>query len=160
MPHKSKHKYVVYILIVPPVISYFSKTETGSSTGKKVCFQKSRFTKCKLSQPQQPPLVRWHICRLYLVKNVYTNTPLMHDFNHGSVTVFCEIQFFSFFFLFLMIWIFEIVCVPWQKVSTYLSVLVSCRFLFACYGSLWSLTRASDTHKIFRSTKHMEKHMI
>lgn len=64
-------------------LSYFSKTGTGSSTGRKACFQENKATAvCMLwSLLQLRTLVRWNIGHLYLLKNVYTIIPLMHDIN-------------------------------------------------------------------------------
>lgn len=70
----------------PFVLSYFSKTGTGNSTGKQGAFQKLDLQYVRFyiytvlgSLLLLPTLVGWHIGHLYLLKNVYTNIPLMHE---------------------------------------------------------------------------------
>lgn len=84
------------------------KQEQEAQLAEKGAFQKTRLTVCKLyvysvlgSFLQLPTLVRWHIGHLYLLKNVYTNIPLMHDFNDGGYFVVTDCTLFIQFDLLL-----------------------------------------------------------
>lgn len=70
------------------------KQEQEAQLAEKGAFQKSRLVVCKLnvytvfgSLLQLPTLVRWHISHLHLLKNVYTDIPLLHDLNDGDYFV-------------------------------------------------------------------------
>jgi len=100
--------------------SYFSTTGTGCSAGRKRCFQENKthsmyavwLQLLVVSSSTTNTGQMAHRSSIYLLKNVYTNIPLMHDFDDGDyflislivlcLSIFscyfiCEIQSFYFF---------------------------------------------------------------